>query len=1099
MNKIKVHQFSPSASKGDGITNGMFYLQKILISLGFESIIYAQNIREGLENLVFHYDTIDKKDINQIIFIHYSIYYDFSVWIDKLNIKKHIIYHNITPPEFFIDNKHLYEMCKNGIELLPSLANKFEGSIGDSILNSSELKTHNFKNIYTIPFLVDINKVKNSLWNENLFDELCLSFNIIFVGRIAKNKAQLDLIKIANIYKHMSRDFKMYIIGGTTDFEYYKELVDLINKYNLQENVILTGKVSNEDLYAYYKSANIFLCMSEHEGFGMPLIESMIFNVPVLAYNSSNIANTLNNGGIILNEKSYENIAALIHTIRTTPKLRYELIQKQKEAIKIYEHENIVNQLIQYLKIFDINTHVSTSNTSKEEDLIIQIEGPFDSSYSLAILNKNAAISLNKIFENKVALYSKEGYGDFEANKEFLVKNDNINKMYKKSMKASQCELTLRNLYPPKVSGMKSDLNILNSYGWEESGFPIEYVDDFNENLDGIIAVSSYVKNVLISNAVKVPIKVIGNGVDHLLHKESKDINLKTKKTFKFLHISSCFPRKGIDLLLEAYCFCFKKEDDVVLIIKTFPNEHNTVEVDIKTIQNKHDNYPEIELINKDLDEEYISYLYKNTNCLVAPSRGEGFGLPMAEAMLFDLPVITTGYGGALDFCKNDNSWLIDYSFEKAKTHISLSNSYWAEPCLESLKFLLKEQVSLSKEEKALKTNKAKEYIKSYTWDNYAKKTISFLDEIKDENIFPKDKKLAFISSYNTMCGIATYSEFLLEYLSNEFDLKIYANYTEEIILKSNEINVKRCWKNRFDENNNELIENILKDGTTDLIINFNFSFFSMSNLETIIKECIKNNIKVNIIFHSVEDVKLKGLESSLSWIFSTLKNVNKLMVHNINDLNILKSFDLDKNAVFFPHGVKNRVFSQKKKIKNNFTIASFGFMLPHKGINELIKAFSIVLEKNPESQLLLVNARYPDPSSEEYLDLCKNTINELNLKNNITMVNDFLEDEKIFNYLENCDLLVMPYLKTQESCSGAIRYALSLMKPVLVSPINIFNDVSNIVHFAKDCTIEELAKSINLLKKDKNLLLSKDEKQKKWLNENNWTRVTRLLENIIR
>ena len=272
-----------------------------------------------------------------------------------------------------------------------------------------------------------------------------------------------------------------------------------------------------------------------------------------------------------------------------------------------------------------------------------------------------------------------------------------------------------------------------------------------------------------------------------------------------------------------------------------------------------------------------------------------------------------------------------------------------------------------------------------------------------------------------------------------------------------------------------------------------------MSNLETIIKECIKNNIKVNIIFHSVEDVKLKGLESSLSWIFSTLKNVNKLMVHNINDLNILISFDLDKNAVFFPHGVKNRVFSQKKKIKNNFTIASFGFMLPHKGINELIKAFSIVLEKNPESQLLLVNARYPDPSSEEYLDLCKNTINELNLKNNITMVNDFLEDEKIFNYLENCDLLVMPYLKTQESCSGAIRYALSLMKPVLVSPINIFNDVSNIVHFAKDCTIEELAKSINLLKKDKNLLLSKDEKQKKWLNENNWTRVTRLLENIIR
>lgn len=126
--------------------------------------------------------------------------------------------------------------------------------------------------------------------------------NIIFVGRIARNKAQHDLIKIADIYRYINPNFKMYIIGGATDTEYYEELKYSIEENQLQNYVKLTGKVSNEDLYAYYKSANIFLCMSEHEGFGMPLIEAMLFNLPVLAYNSSNIANTLNEGGVLFEE-----------------------------------------------------------------------------------------------------------------------------------------------------------------------------------------------------------------------------------------------------------------------------------------------------------------------------------------------------------------------------------------------------------------------------------------------------------------------------------------------------------------------------------------------------------------------------------------------------------------------------------------------------------------------------------------------------------------------------------------------------------------------------------------------------------------------------
>lgn len=411
-----------------------------------------------------------------------------------------------------------------------------------------------------------------------------------------------------------------------------KNLNELINQNKLHNNVIITGKVSNEDLYAYYKSANIFLCMSEHEGFGMPLIEAMLFNVPVLAYDSSNIANTLNHGGVLFKEKSHKHIASTIELIRNNPKLKDEIIQTQLKAVASYEYNTIVKQVVDYLKIFDILCEYVF--IEEKEKIQYQFEGSFDSSYSLAMLNRNSALTYEKHFPNRVSLYSTEGFGDFEPNKDFLEKNNKIKKLWEKSKKAIESKVTFRNLYPPRVTNMKSQFNILNSYGWEESSFPKEYVKNFNQNLSGIIAVSNYVKDVLLNNGVNIPIKVISNPIDHILNIEAKEYKLKTNKRFKFLHISSCFPRKGVDILLESYCKAFTDKDDVVLVIKTFPNPHNDVERQIEDIKKSNLNMPEIELINKDLGDENINWLYQNSDVLVVPSRGEGFGLPMADNVI---------------------------------------------------------------------------------------------------------------------------------------------------------------------------------------------------------------------------------------------------------------------------------------------------------------------------------------------------------------------------------------------------------------------------------------------------------------------------------
>ncbi|OHE10576.1 MAG: group 1 glycosyl transferase [Sulfurimonas sp. RIFOXYD12_FULL_33_39] len=1099
MSKIALHQFSPSAHVGDGITNGMVYLQKILQELGFISYIYAQDYDKELEGKVLSYKKIDNKNKNQILFVHYSIYYDFSLWLDKLDIQKHMIYHNITPAEFFKDNPFLYDMCKKGREILPELKNKFVGYISDSALNSSELTELGYEYVRTIPLLIDLDKKTSNKWDNNYFDKISKDFNIIFVGRVAPNKAQHDLIEVTKYYKTYNLDFKLYIIGGATDVSYEASLKKKILENELTQNVILTGKISDEKLYAHYRAADVFLCMSEHEGFGIPLVEAMLFGVPVIAFNSSNIKSTLNGGGILFNEKNHDYIAAAINLIRDNRAFRRSILKSQQEAIKIYMHENILKMLIKYLLDFDITSDYKLTQTKINP--YYQIEGPFDSSYSLSILNREMAKALEKIEPDSVSLFSTEGYGDFEPDKTFLKEYPFYEKLSKRGKKAQRTEVVLRNLYPPRVYDAKGLINLMNSYGWEESSFPKEYLHDFNTYLDALPVMSAYVKKVMIDNGLSIPVFVVGVGVDHLLDISEKEYMLTTKKSFKFLHVSSCFPRKGIDILLKSYENAFTDKDDVCLVVKTFPNPHNDIEKLLKTHKLKNPRFPEVELINLDLNDSHIVSLYKKCDTLVAPSRGEGFGLPMAEAMLFDMPVITTGFGGQRDFCDDETAWLIDYTFSKADTHMNLFNSYWAEPSYEHLSKLLKEVYKTPKEQLSKKTQKARENILAkYKWKDCALRILDVISKIKKTPVFHDKKiKLGWISTYNTRCGIATYTEFLLEHFDKDiFDIKIFANHSHDIVDNEKEPKFIRCWRDRNDNDIDALKEHVLQNNIESIVINFNFAFFSMKNLQELLEYLYESDIRTLVIFHSIKDVKIKGLESSLGWIKETLRKADRLMVHNIEDLNILKSFDIVDNVTLFPHGVQKRT-NEINYTKENKVIASYGFMLPHKGIKELIEAFSIVKRKYKNIELLLVNAIYPNPVSDDYAHECKELVKKLSLSKNVTMINDFLSDDDSFSYLDTADMLIMPYRDTQESASGAIRYALSTNKPVICTPISIFNDVCDIVHFTKDLSVKSMAQKIEELLEDEQELISKNDIQKSWIDEHDWVRISKRLQNIIK
>jgi glycosyltransferase involved in cell wall biosynthesis len=266
---------------------------------------------------------------------------------------------------------------------------------------------------------------------------------------------------------------------------------------------------------------------------------------------------------------------------------------------------------------------------------------------------------------------------------------------------------------------------------WEYEAIPLQWVSPLNHILDEIWVPSKFVKQSLVnSNVKKEKIKVIPNGYNpEIFHiSETEDKVVQTEKKFKFLFVGGTIRRKGIDILLEAYINIFSCKDDVTLIIKDFGtdsfymNQNFIHRIDeIKKMPNS----PEIIYINRNLKESELASLYNYSSCLVHPYRGEGFGLPVLEAMACGKPVIVTKGGATDDFCKEEHSYLIDAFKVKhkmkglnlVKPKIDINT-----PKINHLKLLMF-HVYQNREEAYSKGLKACNFVrKHYTWKEIGKK-----------------------------------------------------------------------------------------------------------------------------------------------------------------------------------------------------------------------------------------------------------------------------------------------------------------------------------------------------------------------------------------
>ncbi len=320
---MRIHQFSAGFNEGDAISNLMIYYKNRFFERNIPCELYSQNIGYSVGKLCKKY-TSYRYTKGDVILYHHSIHskvFDFLRNLDG-SLKKVFIYHNVTPADYILSyDLTLAYYLQKGRDELSDMISFFTHNFAVSNFNKSELLNLGFKDVHVIPIPSRLSQLHKKQ------KEVSELFSILFVGRIAPNKRQTDLIKIAKILLNYNFPFKLTLAGKTArELESYKyELNSFINYYNLKDKIEFLDHIDQETLSRVYSNADLFLSMSEHEGFCVPLLESMYYNIPIIAYNSSAIAETLGNGGILVNEKKLEYIAELIYSIKVNSNFRNKL------------------------------------------------------------------------------------------------------------------------------------------------------------------------------------------------------------------------------------------------------------------------------------------------------------------------------------------------------------------------------------------------------------------------------------------------------------------------------------------------------------------------------------------------------------------------------------------------------------------------------------------------------------------------------------------------------------------------------------------------------------------------------------------------------
>jgi len=1121
-NKIKIHQFHSTSSVGDAVTNCLFFVQSMLKNLGFESEIFCEHVHPALSDRVKRLEDL-RLTKTDLLLIHHSMGHDAFSRLADLRCRKFLVYHNITPPQFFEEHDPYGAYAVKGYSQLSSFRDIVESAIAVSSFNERQLSQRGFDNVTVIPLLKDFVAIRDAPHSKTPYYDESVVFRLLFVGRLVPHKCQHELIEFVNGVRSIGRVPLELVLVGYFDAatSYETQLDELVVRSRLEQHVKITGQVTDEELFGWYRAASAYVSLSEHEGFGAPLIEAMAFDLPVVAYASSAVADTLGGAGITISDKTPARILEALNRLHEDRAFRGEVVWSQRKRLLRFSRSRIESELRSWLigaGAIDEGTEASGLDAEIKDDsgplrrTRYIVEGPFETSYSLAVVNRNVALALDKREGCAAHIEPADGTEAYKIDAIAAAKlSPEVRNLVRPAPVTAERIVTIRNTYPPRPNGMLGDLRLVH-LAWEESTIPDALAGLVNLHLDGVLVPSEYSYRAIRNSGVRLPIAVIGHGVDHsglmprLIGDRAKRGKVTHALPFTFLHISSGLARKGIEELITAYCIAFSRHDPVLLVIKTFDNPTNTVDSWVERLTGTSKYSPAIQIIGEELDQRQMDFLYHVADALVLPSRGEGFNLPAAEGMVRRLPVIVTRHGGHLDFCNDENSFLLDCTYELSSSHLKIANSFWARPSIEQLVRALKTAYRDGRSAETMTSARASRGQRDalrLRWSDVAARVDGFVEYLEKRPMMSRRLRLGWISTFNARCGIAAHTEHLLEFFDkNVFEITIVADDQEPI--GPDPDNMVRLWSKH--DGALARVRDYLVDNAFDAaLFQHDFSFFDLAHFTDTLLALSNANISTFVIFHRTKDLEYPRRLVSSQQMTEALHNCTRIFVHSLADVNRLREVGVTGNVVLLAHGVIDREPMNADAVRSlvglsDFSpvIGTFGFLLPGKGLTELIHGFALILNSYPAAYLLMINAEFPTLESREQRERCLKLARLLDIEGRVRLINEFLDIEEVLFLLSACDTIVYAYQRTEESASGAVRLGLAAGRPVLTTPLPVFSDLSEIVFQLPGTEAKEIAEGILSLLDDENRKTEILRRQRDWVRANSWAAQATRLSNII-
>jgi glycosyltransferase involved in cell wall biosynthesis len=348
----KVHQVLATLGYGDAIGHEVLGIQRVLRDAGFESDIFVQTADYRLEDLTRDYrDLLHASEPSNILIHHFSIGSRASRIAYAVPDRQILVYHNITPPEFFVNvHEQLAEQCFKGRRELSIYPARVDLALGDSEFNRQELESLGFNPTGVLPVVPDFSHLDlepNDLMAKEFDDEW---INVVFVGRIIPNKRIEDVIRYFHAYqRHFNSRSRLLLVGSYGGYEKYLAMLQHLAQRLGASNVHFTGHVTDAELTAYYDVADLFLCASAHEGFCVPIVESFYKQVPVVAYAAAAVPSTMDGAGVLFTTQEPLEVAAIIDAVIDDAELCERIVQQQNDALDRLRGRDFGRTLLRYV------------------------------------------------------------------------------------------------------------------------------------------------------------------------------------------------------------------------------------------------------------------------------------------------------------------------------------------------------------------------------------------------------------------------------------------------------------------------------------------------------------------------------------------------------------------------------------------------------------------------------------------------------------------------------------------------------------------------------------------------------------------------------